>query len=81
MNFIVQESRTKINKPLIPKWVKLPGSKFGPSLNMTSKSNTMSNMITKPSSSQGSRIGTGLSYIGKKITISSQNAAANFCYN
>jgi len=53
--------------------VKLPGSKFGPNLSITNKSNTMSNMITKPSSSQGSRIGTGLSYIGKKITISATN--------
>jgi hypothetical protein len=69
----MQESKNKITKPLIPKWVKLPGSKFGPSLNMTGKINTMSNMITKPSSNQGSRIGTGLSYIGKKIAINSNN--------
>ncbi len=69
----MQESKKKNTKPLIPKWVKLPGSKFGPSINMNGKMNTMSNMITKPSSSQGSRIGTGLSYIGKKITISSNN--------
>lgn len=69
LNFIKQESRTKILKQLIPKWVKLPGSKFGPNISMTSKSNTISNMITKPSSSQGSRGGTGLTYIGKKITV------------
>ncbi len=69
LNFIMQENRIKITKQLIPKWVKLPGSKFGPNISITSKSNTISNMITKPSSSQGSRAGTGLTYIGKKITI------------
>lgn len=68
MNFIIQESKTKTSKQLIPKWVKLPGSKLGPNINISSKSNTISNMITKPSSSQ-SKGGTGLTYIGKKITI------------
>jgi hypothetical protein len=31
----------------------------------------MSNMITKPSSSQGSRIGSGLNYVTKKIVLNS----------
>lgn len=71
LNFILQESKSKINKLLIPKWVKLPGSKFGPNISISSKSNTMSNMITKPSSSQGSRIGSGLNYVTKKIVLNS----------
>ena len=62
-----------MTKQLIPKWIKLPGSKFGPNITVTSKSNTMSNMMTKPSSGQGSRVLNGTGYIGKKITINVGN--------
>jgi len=64
-----------MTKQLIPKWMKTPSSKFGgSSMTVTNgKSNTISNMMTKPSSGQGSRVLTGTTYIGKKITINVNN--------
>ncbi len=60
--------------------MKTPSSKFGNSTTMNSgngKSNTMSNMMTKPSSGQGSRVLSGTTYMGKKITINVNNANTN----
>lgn len=71
LSFIQQEMKGKIPKHLIPKWVKVPG-KIG-TVTMNSKLNTMSNMITKPSSGQGSRVLTGTGYMGKKITLNVNN--------
>jgi hypothetical protein len=59
-----------MDKALVPKWFKQPVNKLGLTLNnisVSNKSQTISNMITKPSSNQGSRTGTGLNYVPKKV--------------